>query len=272
VNLMCNSRTFVLALSLFTFSSVAFAQDPGATLPYPNPGQPNPQADPYAQGAYIPGYSAQGYTCPQPSVIVGLPSAPNSVAQPNAATPQPSAAPAAPPSDANASSPVPVYTSQDSVPSQALSPNSGAAKPYAILTCGTFVRLEFVSPVSSKTARLGDPIALRVAEDIRVGDVVIVPKGTLADGTITFVRRTGGGGMPGVLFYELNALHVNGTSVPLWRHDQRAGDPKIPGAEVLIPVAGVFTLFRHGKDAEFKPGMPLTARVAADTTLPLSAQ
>jgi hypothetical protein len=139
----------------------------------------------------------------------------------------------------------------------------------AILTCGTFVRLEFASPVSSKTAQVGDPLTLRVTDDIKARNTVIVPRGTLADGNITFVRRTGPGGMPRTLAYQLNALHVNGTSVPLWRVEGRSGDPKVPGAEALIPVAGAFTLFRHGKDVEFKPGIPVTAFVAADTTLPL---
>jgi len=155
------------------------------------------------------------------------------------------------------------------VPTPTQSAGSAAAKAYAILTCGTFVRLEFASPVSSKTAQVGDRIALRVAEDIRVGSTTIVPKGTLAEGTITFVRHTAPGGMPGSLGYELNALRVNGTSVPLWRIEGRTGDPKTPGPEVLIPVAGAFTVFRHGKDAEIKPGSPVTALVAADTTLPL---
>jgi len=80
---------------------------------------------------------------------------------------------------------------------------------------------------------------------------------------IIFVRRTGPGGMPGTLAYQLNALHVSGTSVPLWRAEGRSGDPKVPGAEALIPVAGMFTLFRHGKDVELKPGISVTAFVAA---------
>ena len=258
VNPMHTFRTMLLAVAFVMFTSQAFAQGSGANLPYASnqPAQQISSQDPYNQTNYTPGYWGQGYTCPQPPVIVGV-AAPQANAQPSATQHQQNSAPMGP-----------VYTNQDASPAPA--PSTGpAAKPYAILTCGTFVRLEFVSPVSSKSAQLGDSITLRVAEDIRVGDIVIVPKGTLADGTITFVRHTGPGGMPGVLNYELNTLHVNGTSVPLWRRDQRAGEPKVPGAEVLIPIAGAFAAFRHGKDAEFKPGMPVTALVAADTTLPL---
>jgi hypothetical protein len=160
-------------------------------------------------------------------------------------------------------------TSVDLLPAQTSDANAPAEKPYAILTCGTFVRLEFAAPISSKKAQVGDPLTLRVTDDIKVGNTVIVPRGTLADGNITFVRRTGPGGLPGTLTYRLNALHVNGTSVPLWLIEGRSGDPRLPGAEALIPVAGAFTFFRHGKDVEFKQGIPVTAYVAADTTLPL---
>src|SRR5262249_25157343 len=225
---------------------------------------PDPYQDPYRRGYSNPGAD---YTCPQPSFIVG---APTGTAPPPASAPQPdSPVGSATASNASASSAAPLYTSQDPIPAQAPSANDPSAKPYAILTCGTFVRLEFASPISSKTARVGDPVTLRVTDDIKVGTTVVVPRGTLADGSITFVRRTSGGGMPGTLAFRLNSLHVNGTSVPLWHVEGLSGDPKIPGAEVLIPVAGVFTLFRHGKDAELKPGMPITALVAADTTLPL---
>jgi len=42
--------------------------------------------------------------------------------------------------------------------------------------------------------------------------------------------------------------------MPLWRAEGRSGDPKVPGAEALIPVAGMFTLFRHGKDGGAQAG------------------
>ena len=138
-----------------------------------------------------------------------------------------------------------------------------------VLPCGTRVRLAFVSQVSSKTAQVGDPITLRVTQDIKQGDALVVPKGALADGTITFVHHPGPGGIPGLLAFELNGLQVSGTTVPLWRAEGRSGEPKPPGPAALIPVAGMFTMFMHGKEAEIKPGTPVTAFVAADTTLPL---
>jgi hypothetical protein len=274
---MHNFRTLLWAVLFFTPSSPAFAQDPGswpgapgqATVQIQQSGWPSPDRyhDPYRRGY---GYSGPDYTCPQQSVIVGMPSVPPDNLQAPASR-QRGNDPASREitSAANASPAVAAPASRETLPAQPPGANPPAAKPYAILTCGTFVRLEFVAPISSKTAQVGDPLTLRVTDDIKVGNTVIVPRGTLADGNITFVRRTGPGGMPGTLAYQLNALHVNGTSVPLWLVEGRSGDPKVPGAEALIPVAGTFTLFRHGKDVEVKSGIPVTAFVAADTTLPL---
>lgn len=216
------------------------------------------------------GYSGPDYTCPQPSVIVGRPSvSPDDSQVPASSQRENDPTSREVTSDAGASRSMAAVTSVDLLPAQTPDANPSAEKPYAILTCGTFVRLEFAAPISSKTAQVGDRLTLRVTDDIKVGNTVIVPRGTLADGDITFVRRTGPGGIPGTLTYRLNALHVNGTSVPLWLIEGRSGDPRLPGAETVIPGAGAFTFFRHGKDVDIKPGIPVTAYVAADTTLPL---
>ena len=272
---MHNFRTLLLAILFFTLSSPVFAQnsggwndDPGQSTVQTQHGgwsSPSPYHDLYRRGF---GNFGPDYICPQQSVVVGMPSAPPNNPQGPVSTQQENdSASREVPSAANDSPAVAARASRDGASAQI--PDVNPAKPYAILTCGTFVHLEFALLISSKTAQVGDPLTLRVTDDIKVGNTVIVPRGTLADGNITFVRRTGPGGMPGTLAYQLNALHVNGTSVPLWRVEGRSGDPKMPSAEVLIPVAGMFTLFRHGKDVELKPGIPVTAFVAADTTLPL---
>ena len=267
---MHNFRTLLLAVLFVTPSWPAFAQDPGqATVQMQQSDWPSPDRY-HGPSRRIYGYRRPDYTCPQQSVVVGLPSVPRDNLQTPASSERGNdAASREITSAANASSTVAVPANQDSVSAQAPGANPPAAKPYAILTCGTFVRLEFAAAISSKTAQVGDPLALRVTDDIKVGNTVIVPRGTFADGSITFVRRTGPGGMPGALAYQVNALHVNGTSVPLWLVEGRSGDPRVPGAEALIPVAGMFTLFRHGRDAELKPGISVRAFVAADTTLPL---
>ena len=59
-----------------------------------------------------------------------------------------------------------------------------------ILPEGTLMRLVFASTVSSKTAAVGDQVALTLAEDIGLGDKLIAKKGASATGTVAQVELT----------------------------------------------------------------------------------
>ncbi len=156
------------------------------------------------------------------------------------------------------------------VPPKAAAPASVApsnVEGSAILRQGTPVHLVFATDVNSKTADVGDKIQLRLAEDIKAGDMVLVAKGAPAVATITQVFKTGAGGMPGNIAFQVESLDANGNIVKLCGSAAKEGQPKPPNAAVLVPVVGLFTVFRHGKDAEIKPGTPVTAYVDADTSL-----
>jgi len=97
--------------------------------------------------------------------------------------------------------------------------------------------------------------------------MVLVPKGSLAVATVTQVDKTGAGGAPGNIVFQVDSMDANGNLVKLWGSETLEGQPKPPNAALLVPYVGLFTLFRHGKDAEIKPGTPVTAYVDADTSL-----
>jgi hypothetical protein len=62
-------------------------------------------------------------------------------------------------------------------------------------------------------------------------------------------------------------LKTGDTLIKLHCSATREGEASPPNAAVLIPVVGPFTVFKHGKDAEIKPGTPFTALVSADTQI-----
>jgi len=97
---------------------------------------------------------------------------------------------------------------------------------------------------------------LTLAEDIKAADMVLVPKGSLAVATVTQVDKTGAGGAPGNIVFQVDSMDANGNLVKLWGSETLEGQPKPPNAALLVPYVGLFTLFRHGKDAEIKPGTP----------------
>src|ERR1700687_1716501 len=69
-----------------------------------------------------------------------------------------------------------------------LNPAAEPSAPAKLLVArGTAVPLVFASDVSSKTADVGDKISLMLAEDLKVGAVVVVRKGAHGVGSITGV-------------------------------------------------------------------------------------
>ena len=164
------------------------------------------------------------------------------------------------------------YTISGTQPATSQASTSAIAAPWtaagnAILRQGTAVHLVFATDVNSKTADVGDKIQLTLAEDIKAGDTVLVAKGAPAVATITEVDKTGAGGAPGNIVFQVNSLDANGNTVKLSGSQTKEGQPKPPNAAVLVPYVGLFVLFRHGKDAEIKPGTLVTAFIDADTSL-----
>ena len=136
------------------------------------------------------------------------------------------------------------------------------------LAQGTPVPLTFAADVSSKTASVGDQIPLMLSEDLQIGNVVVAPKGTPTVALVTQVDKTGIGGGPGDITFQVDSMAVNGSVIKLRGFATREGEAKPPNAAILIPVVGPFTVFKHGTDAEIKAGTPFTAYVDADTSLP----
>ena len=147
-----------------------------------------------------------------------------------------------------------------------------AAEPSApakfLLALGTAVPLVFASGVSSKTADVGDKISLTLAEDLKVGAVVVVKKGTTAVATVTEVDNTGMGGAPGDVFVQVDSLQAGNVLIKLHGTAAKEGQDKVGKAVGLMFVPFVpVGIFVHGKDAEIKQGASFTAFVDVDTVL-----
>jgi hypothetical protein len=145
----------------------------------------------------------------------------------------------------------------------AISPNGKL-----LLARGTVVPLVFAADVSSKTAEVGDKIAMTLAEDLKAGDVVVAKKGTPSVATVTEVDPAGRVGLPGEIFFQVDSLQTDGAVIKLRGAAAKEGQGKEGKALGLMfipmfPAGG----FVHGKDAEIKQGALFTAFVDADTVL-----
>ena len=117
------------------------------------------------------------------------------------------------------------------------------------LRVGTPVRVAFSGKeIDSETAAVGDEITIVLDEPIKLGEMVLAPKGAPVGASLTFADPPHGGA-PGDLVFEIHSVAVGGKQVPLF------------GGETIEGGKGVLS----GKSVKIKPGMTAMAFVAGDT-------
>src|SRR3569623_1497949 len=144
-----------------------------------------------------------------------------------------------------------------STPSFAQSEAAPAADASSLLPANTEVLLRLNSEVNSKKARKGDHFDLTVANDVMLGNYIVIPRGTPARGEITYRTGKGAFGKSAKMEIDLRSLTLGGREVPLSGHFRQEGQGNT-GATVGAAVAvGVFSAFVTGRSAIFEQGREL---------------
>ena len=152
-------------------------------------------------------------------------------------------------------------TADPSTPS--CNPTSGC-----LLRDSTEVHLKFANDLSSKTANDGDPVEFSLAEDLKIGDAVVVPIGSHAVATVSNAKRAGMMGRPGELSVQLQYVVAGASHVRLRGTKGREGESKTGATVALTVLLGPIGLIKHGKNVEIPSGTPMTAYVDQDIWLP----
>jgi PEGA domain-containing protein len=166
-------------------------------------------------------------------------------------------------------------TVEESQAAAAASSSQSPKTPGFRLEDGTPIRLRLQRTISSADAQVDDTVDFDVLEEVKVNDMVVIPKGSVALGTVTEAqskRRMARGGK----------LNVNIDSVRLADGEKAAlravKDVKggghtgaMTGAIVATSIvffpAAPFFLFMHGKDITIPKGTEITAYVNGDFNL-----
>jgi hypothetical protein len=142
----------------------------------------------------------------------------------------------------------------------------------------TPVRLRIAQTISSGTAKLNDKVDFEVVEDIKVGNLVVIPQGGTAIGTVTEARSKKSFGRSGKLNVNIDYVRLaNGDKVPLRAVKGGSGGSRtgamtgavVATAIVFFPAAPLF-FFIKGKNIIIPKGTEITAFVAADTPMDLA--
>ena len=140
---------------------------------------------------------------------------------------------------------------------------------------GTPVKLRLTRNMSSADATTGETVDFEVVEDIRIGETVVIPRGSSALATVTRGKPKGRMGKGGKLDINIDYVRTAlGEKVALRSVKETKGGSKtgaMTGAIVATsllfwPAAPLF-LFLKGKDITIPKGTELTAYVSGNTEL-----
>jgi hypothetical protein len=144
-----------------------------------------------------------------------------------------------------------------------------------VLDDGTPIKLRLNRTLSSADAKTGDNIDFEVLEEVTIGDVVVIPKGNIAIGTVTAAEHKKRMARGGKLDIEIDYVKLtDGEKAAIRAVKETKGGGHtgamtgaIVATSLVVWPAAPFFLFMHGKDTTIPKGTEITAYV--NGTMPL---
>ncbi len=140
---------------------------------------------------------------------------------------------------------------------------------------GTPVRMRITRTISSADAKVDEKVDFEVLEDIKVGDIIVIPRGGIAWGTVTEAQAKRRMARGGKLNMNIDAVRlISGEKAALRAVKEVKGGGHtgaMTGAIVATTIvffpAAPFFLFMHGKDITIPKGTEITAYINGDVSL-----
>ena len=144
-----------------------------------------------------------------------------------------------------------------------------------ILQDGTPVRLRLSRNVSSADAQVGESVDFEVLEDVASNGILVIPKSSIAIGSVTEAQPKRRMGRAGKLEIVLDYVRLGDTEKAAVRavKDAKGGSHTagmtagIVATGLLFFPAAPFFLFMHGKDITVPKGAEVTAYINGDVRL-----
>jgi hypothetical protein len=146
----------------------------------------------------------------------------------------------------------------------------------SILPDGTPMKLRLLNKLDSQTAKNGDEILFAVVNDVVVGGVTVLRRGSPATGVVTQAEAAKTMGRAGKLSFTINDIELrNGGKVPVRAFNRKSGEDR-SGEMIAMQVdfglaGGLFSMFIKGTNTTFPRGTEITAFVNGDLRLDLAS-
>lgn len=138
----------------------------------------------------------------------------------------------------------------------------------AYIPKGTRLQIELTKELSSKKAKVGDSVPLKLVQNLIINDVVVIPAGSEVRGIVTKARKAGGLGRGGKLEFTVVSVNtINGVEVPLQytKGEHGAGDGGAVAVVAFVSIVG--GIFMKGKNVVYNEGLRFDAEVTANVDL-----
>jgi hypothetical protein len=152
--------------------------------------------------------------------------------------------------------------SEPNAAAEATVPAAASEAGMLTLTAGTPITLAVAHEVNSSTHRQGDTFPLTVLNDVRIGDTIVIPRGTPAQGEVTWRTGKGAFGKSGKLEFSLRHIDLGGRHIPVTGDYRQEGEGNTIAVGVGIIAVGIFAGFITGKRARVPMGRELMSQLA----------
>lgn len=141
-----------------------------------------------------------------------------------------------------------------------------AAQPAAVLPANTQISLSMNETLTTKGKRWGegDTFDLTVTHDVRMGNYIIIPRGSRGVGRITYLTNKGAFGKSGKMEIDLEYVEVHGEQIPVTGHYRQEGEGNTVGTVAGVVAVGVFAGFVTGHSGVIPQGRELNAYTKQD--------
>jgi hypothetical protein len=142
--------------------------------------------------------------------------------------------------------------------------------PSIVLPAGTEIKLLFAQTLSSKHVTTGEKLELRVAEEVKVGDTVVIPKGCRAIGVVTHGKKNEKYGNSKELAIRVDYIVAGKKRVKLTgekRQKPKTNAGSATAATVALGLAGLM-FYLGEREAWIREGSEVVGYSAEDVTFP----
>ncbi len=117
-----------------------------------------------------------------------------------------------------------------------------------------------------KQVKEGYKFKLSTVFDVMQDGIVVIPKGTVGEGTVTWMTNKGAFGKSGKMEVSFDWLDLGGRRVALTGSHRQEGEGNTGATVGAVVAVGVFAAFVTGRSASVVNGQQLRARVAETLT------